>query len=304
MHWRSPHGIQTQAVLTGGAALGNNGNSTVEDRYGKASWTAVVTPNAVNELRFGWFKDRLSDPGASDLFPAETGATYITVAGSTVGAAQAYPRTYPSENRYQIVENYSWTKGAHSVKFGADFQTTQDWMNQLFNQNGGYSYTNLLAFAKDFSGNTTGAKNYSTYTQTFGNPIQNIRTTDVNFYAQDTWKISKRLTFNYGLRYEKTWIPQPTIVNPDYPATGSDQLAQQGFRAARQPLLFAQRPHRASRRVRHFLCPLPWQRPGYLVSRQRKVPDLDFHQQHAGRRTGIQRTFWPARPASRPARSR
>jgi hypothetical protein len=220
MHWRSPHGIQTQAVLTGGAALGNNGNSTVEDRYGKAAWTAVVTPNSVNELRFGWFKDRLSDPGASDLFPAETGATYITVAGSTVGAAQAYPRTYPSENRFQIVENYSWTHGAHSAKFGADFQTTGDYMNQLFNQNGGYSYTNLLAFAKDFSGNTTGAKNYSTYTQQFGNPIQRIRTTDINFYAQDTWKMTKHITFNYGIRYEKTYVPQPTIVNSDYPATG------------------------------------------------------------------------------------
>jgi hypothetical protein len=220
MHWRSPHGIQTQAVLTGGAALGNNGNSTVEDRYGKVSWTSVVTPNSVNELRFGWFKDRLSDPGASDLFPAETGATYITVAGSTVGAAQAYPRTYPSENRFQIVDNYSWTKGAHTTKFGVDFSTTQDWMNQLFNGNGSYSYTNLLAFAKDFTGNTTGQKNYSTYSQQFGNPIQNIRTTDINFYAQDTWKLSPRLTFNYGLRYEKTWVPQPTVVNPDYPATG------------------------------------------------------------------------------------
>jgi len=220
MHWRSPHGIQTQAVLTGGAALGNNGNSTVEDRYGKAAWTAVVTPNAVNELRFGWFKDRLSDPGASDLFPAETGPTYITVAGSTVGAAQAYPRTYPSENRYQIVENYSWTHGAHSAKFGVDYSTTQDWMNQLFNEFGGYSYSNLTNFARDFTGNTAGLKNYSTFTQQFGNPIQNIRTTDINFYAQDTWKINKHLTFNYGLRYEKTWVPQPTITNPDYPQTG------------------------------------------------------------------------------------
>jgi hypothetical protein len=220
MHWRSPHGIQTQSVLTNGNALGNNGNSTVEDRYGKASWTAVPTAASVNEFRFGWFKDRLSDPSASDLFPTETGATYITVASSTVGAAQAYPRTYPSENRFQLVDNYSWTHGAHSAKFGVDYSTTQDWMNQLFNQFGSYSYTNLTGFARDFTGNTAGVKSYSTFSQQFGNPIQNIRTTDINFYAQDTWKLNRHLTFNYGLRYEKTWVPQPTITNPDYPLTG------------------------------------------------------------------------------------
>jgi hypothetical protein len=220
VHWRSPHGIQTQAVLTGGAALGNNGNSTVETRNGKAALTSVVTPNSVNEVRFGWFKDRLSDPGASDLFPS-TGPTYITVAGSTVGAAQAYPRTFPSENRYQIVDNYSWTKGAHTAKFGVDFSTTQDWMNQLYNEFGGYSYSNLTNFARDFTGNTTGVRSYSTFSQQFGNPIQNIRTTDMNLYAQDTWKLSKRLTFGYGIRYEHTWIPQPTITNPDYPQTGT-----------------------------------------------------------------------------------
>ena len=219
MHWVSPHGIQTQGVLTGGAMLGNNGNSTVEDRYAKASWTAIPNSNTVNELRFGWFKDRLSDPGASDLWPS-TGGVYITVAGSTVGAAQAYPRTYPSENRYQIVDNYSWTHGAHSVKFGIDFQTTEDWMNQLFNGNGGYSYSNITAFAKDFSGNTAGAKDYSTFTQQFGNPIQDIRTTDINFYAQDTWRLGPRLSLNYGVRYEKTFIPQPTITNTDWPQTG------------------------------------------------------------------------------------
>ncbi len=222
MHWVSPHGIQTQTVLTGGGLLGNNGNSTVEDRYGKASWTFIPKATAVNELRFGWFKDRLSDPAASDLWPS-TGPVYITVAGSTVGGTQAYPRTFPSENRFQLVDNYSWTTGTHSAKFGVDFSTTQDYMKQLFNQYGSYSYTNITTFAQDFNGGTfhaPGIGKYTSFSQAFGNPIQNIRTTDINFYIQDTWKPTQKFSLNYGLRYEKTYIPQPTLVNPNWPQTG------------------------------------------------------------------------------------
>ena len=222
MHWVSPHGIQTQTVLTGGGLLGNNGNSTVEDRYGKASWTFIPKATAVNEFRFGWFKDRLSDPAASDLWPS-TGPVYITVAGSTVGGTQAYPRTFPSENRFQLVDNYSWTTGNHSAKFGVDFSTTQDYMKQLFNQYGSYSYTNITTFAQDFNGGTfhaPGIGKYTSFTQAFGNPIQDIRTTDINFYIQDTWKPTQKFSLNYGLRYEKTYIPQPTIVNPNWPQTG------------------------------------------------------------------------------------
>ncbi|HEY2016285.1 MAG TPA: carboxypeptidase regulatory-like domain-containing protein [Bryobacteraceae bacterium] len=219
MHWRSPYGIQTQAVLTSGNMIGGNGNSTVETRYGKASWTSIVSPNAVNELRFGWFKDRLSDPGASDIWPS-TGPLVISLNGSAVGAAAAYPRTFPSEQRFQLVDNYSWTHGAHTAKFGVDWQTTEDWMNQLFNGAGTYNFPTLSAFAKDFSGNTTGSKDYSSFSQAFGNPIQDFRTSDINFYAQDTWKASRRLTLNYGIRYEKTFLPQPTVVDPNYPQTG------------------------------------------------------------------------------------
>lgn len=219
MHWRSPYGIQTQAVLSNGNMIGGNGNSTVETRYGKASWTSIPSNSSVNELRFGWFKDRLSDPGASDLWPS-TGALVISLNGSAIGAAAAYPRTFPSEQRFQLVDNFSWTRGAHSAKFGIDWQTTEDWMNQLYNGAGSYSYSNLTNFAKDFTGNTTGLRSYSTFSQAFGNPIQDLRTSDINVYAQDTWKLTRRLTFNYGLRYEKSFLPQPTVVDPNYPATG------------------------------------------------------------------------------------
>jgi hypothetical protein len=229
MHWDSPHGIQTQTVLTNGNMIGNNGNSTVETRYGKASWTRVVTPASVNELRFGWFKDRLSDPASGDLWPAETGALSITLAGSNIGAATPYPRTKPSENRYQIVDNYTWTRGAHSLKFGMDFSTTSDYISQVDNGSGTYSYSNLTNFARDFSGNTAGNRSYSTFSQRFGIPTRQYSTTDLNFYVQDTWKISRKLTAGLGVRYEKAWLPQPEIVNTDYPDTGSIPSANKNF---------------------------------------------------------------------------
>jgi hypothetical protein len=200
--------------------LGNNGNSTVETRYGKAAWTSIVSSNIVNELRFGWFKDRLSDPAASDLWPRETGPLTLTLNSTNIGAANAYPRTLPSENRFQIVDNYSWIAGSHSAKFGADFQTTHDWMNQLFRGSGEYSYTSLTNFARDFSENTAGLRSYSNFQQAFGSPVHEFRTTDINFYAQDTWRLSRRLTLNYGLRYERSWLPQPLGVREGYPQSG------------------------------------------------------------------------------------
>lgn len=237
MHWRSPYGIQTQAVLTNGNMIGGNGNSTVETRYGKADWTWITSPSSLNDLRFGWFKDRLSDPAASDLWPS-TGPVVISVASAAVGAAAAYPRTQPSEQRFQISDNFSLTKGSHSVKVGVDFSTTQDYINQLYNGAGSYTYSTLTAFAQDFSGNTSGLRNYSSFSQAFGNPIQDFRTTEVNLYAQDTWKLSRKATLNYGVRWEKAILPQPTMVDANYAQTGKIPSPDKNF-APRLSLAYA-----------------------------------------------------------------
>ena len=237
MHWRSPYGIQTQAVLTNGNMIGGNGNSTVETRYGKADWTWITSPSSLNDLRFGWFKDRLSDPAASDLWPS-TGALAISVAGAAVGAASAYPRTQPSEQRFQISDNYSLTKGSHSLKVGVDFSTTEDYINQIYNGAGSYSYSTLTGFAADFTGNTGGARNYSSFSQSFGNPIQDFRTTEVNLYVQDTWKLSRKATLNYGVRWEKALLPQPTMTDPNYPQTSRIPSPDKNF-APRLSLAYA-----------------------------------------------------------------
>jgi hypothetical protein len=220
LDWISPNGIQTQAVLTNNNLLSNNANSTVRTRYGRLAWTLIPGSTSVNELRFGWFKDRLFDDFNTEFVPS-TGRIGITVAGTPVGAAVDYPRLNPSENRYQLADNFSWTVGKHSLKFGGDMISTRDYLKILRNQFGSYSYGNFGAFALDFNNiQTNGLANFQQYTQTFGNPLLDITTNDISLYVQDQFRATQDLTLNFGVRYEYAALPQPEQVNPDYPQTG------------------------------------------------------------------------------------
>jgi len=231
LRWISPNGIQTQAVLNNGNGVGNNANSTVRTRYGRASWTSIPTNTIVNELRYGWFKDRLFDDVSESLIPALTGRVQITVQGQTnLGVADAYPRLNPSENKHQIADNLTWTVGKHTLKFGGDLVNARDYNVILRNQNGTYVYPTFTAFAQDLTGNTTGAKRWQTFSQRFGNPLVDTTIRDFSMYVQDQFRVTSRLTLNYGLRYDKQWFTQPRQVNPDYPAqTGNIPSASKNF---------------------------------------------------------------------------
>jgi hypothetical protein len=222
LRWVSPHGIQaTGIVFSSGNAIGSNADSTVRNAYGRAQWTSIVSNSIVNEARFGWFKDRLYDPASDDfLFPGLGRATLTINGTSNLGLADSYPRLNPSENRFSFADNLSWVKAAHTVKFGVDISHTRDFQNQLINQYGTYNYSSLNAFALDFSGNTAGAKNWNTYSQRFGNPIVDTSIVTYGMYAQDQFRVSPNLILNYGVRWDYTSLPQPKIVNPDYPQTG------------------------------------------------------------------------------------
>ncbi len=222
LRWVSPHGIQaTGIVFNTGALIGNNADSTVRDGYGRAQWASVITSSLVNEVRFGWFHDRLFDAASDDFLYPGLGRAGLTVASTgNLGVAISYPRLNPSETRYEIADNLSWSHGAHTMKFGFTIAHTEDFVKALSNQFGSYNYTTLNNFALDFSGNTTGGKNWNTYSQTFGNPQIDTNLVNYGFYAQDQWRLSPRMVVNYGARYEYTSIPQPTITNPDIPATG------------------------------------------------------------------------------------
>ncbi len=211
LDFHSPNGIQTQGVLTTGAALGNNADTTVFDRTLKSGLTTVVGATAVNEFHFGMFKDRQFDPASPSLFPVTGPSSYSISSGKPEQyrvCPTSYPRLHPSELRFQLSDTYAWTLGRHALKFGADWSHTEDYDYQRANQFGTYTYPNINAFALDFS-NAVNGKNWNTYTQTFGNPLWDGKMQDIGLFAQDEIHVTPKLTISPGLRFEYTTLPQP-----------------------------------------------------------------------------------------------
>ena len=94
----------------------------------------------------------------------------------------------------QLTYSTSVFKNKHSFKFGADGMGVYFLYNRYQGQQSGtYAFSSLANFL-------TGR--YTTYTQSFG-PAGLARVhTYLSAYAQDSWAASKRLTVNYGLRWD------------------------------------------------------------------------------------------------------
>lgn len=216
----SPAGIQSGAAITNGGALGSNADATVRVRYARAAWTSIPNNSMVNEARFGWFKDRQFDSPNDALEPPFGHVTLTVGSVSNLGVSTSYPRLLPSEQRFQFADNLSWTKGRHTMKFGFDISNTQDVTDSLNNRFGSFTYGTVTNFALDYSGNATRDKRWQTFSQVFGNARTDTTIRDWSFFAQDQFRATRSLTVNYGVRYDYAQIPQPPIVNPDYPQTG------------------------------------------------------------------------------------
>ena len=221
LRWVSPNGLQTAGVLNTGPGVGGE-----RELFGpRQVWTfcldAIPTSESVNEFRFGWFKDKQFDyPNDAYGIPG-IGFLGISITGqANLGTAQDYPRTNPSENRYQLADSYTLTKGKHTLKVGFEFMRTEDYTNLLFNRTGTFTFPSFTALAQDFSGNAAGNKDWQTFTQTIGNPVVDLFIKDYSFFVQDQFKVCPVSHSTLACVMTTPRLPQPTITNPDYPATG------------------------------------------------------------------------------------
>ncbi len=219
-------------------------------------WT--VKDNLVNDFTVGlarftfFFTWGESNPDFPKIPPydfANISEPYINV-----------PRTVRTLNTYQIVDNLSWVKGAHVVRTGINFRFIQHndvrgfasfniapsvtfgqgdrvpaWVtsaavpgiNSVDNTRLLNSVNDLLGIPARLTQAFVSDPNSDSYLPT-GNVFNNgIRYKQLNYYAQDEWKVSQKLTINLGFRWEvnlpatdgnkRVFVPnrRPDIFDPN-----------------------------------------------------------------------------------------
>ncbi len=176
--------------------------------------------NKINELRYGWNRfaegffpaDQSFQPSSIGLNTgtgaANQGLPIILVSGvAQLGATSSVPRHRVDSNN-QVIDNFSWTTGKHTVKFGVDFHrtTVQQYFDKYFR--GRLSFTgHTEEIAPGVEVTTTGLADFlSGYVdggfQYFGDSTRHTFANNFGFYGQDSYRITPRLTLNYGLRWD------------------------------------------------------------------------------------------------------
>jgi hypothetical protein len=116
----------------------------------------------------------------------------------------------PTRQRGQIIElldNVTWTKQKHSLKFGVDFKRLTDHDDNVYGnyRSGWYVFNGSsavgTAIGDTFTSFLLGYPD-ATDVSTTNKPSMNGLGYSYAFYGQDDWKVTSNLTLNLGLRYE------------------------------------------------------------------------------------------------------
>ncbi len=188
------------------------GNTIVPAWQGVLGYGRVISPSLYYDARIGYSRmvEYINDTDATQKTLAESlgipnansggaagGLTNISISG-TVGLGDGSGSLAKVNNDYQFTQALSWVHAGHEFKFGGDIMSRRF---SFFSPS--YPVGQMV-----FSGVYTG---YGLSDFMFGHPIS----TDIDitrffslhryvngFFAQDTWRVSQKVTLNYGLRDE------------------------------------------------------------------------------------------------------
>jgi hypothetical protein len=180
----------------------------------------VFQSSLMNSFRLGYHREFAAAPSGSQAInplAADTSLGYVP--GDTVGFIGVPGLTFftgglstqtPAEynwNSWQIYDNVFFTKGIHSLKFGANVERIIDNQSTPSQPGGDFEFGSLQDFlTNDSSGNpvTLIADAPGTVSR------RRMRETLFGAYLEDDMHLRSNLTLNLGLRYEMATVPSET----------------------------------------------------------------------------------------------
>jgi hypothetical protein len=195
--------------------------------------TSTLRPNLVNEVNIGPSVYRSDIAGVNGnltvgknninlplLYPV-TSTTSIPDFGFS-GNGQSYPSTYlgatpwhQANTTLDANDNLTWQLRSHTLKFGAYYQRARKDQIAYGNSNGSFSFSanctgpaGCATGTSSFNGSPFASAlvgQFSGFNQSSARPTGYFRYNQLEFYAQDTWQLSPRLTLDYGMRF--AYIP-------------------------------------------------------------------------------------------------
>ncbi len=170
--------------------------------------THVFRPDLLNDFRFSYAREKASRGPASTVPSVKTLGSNIPFQPATNAIQQIRVNGFFSfgdnppaafvRNNFTWSDDVSWVKGKHDFRFGGVLERSRVDLDNLFFQPAEFSFPSLNAFLSgalgDYSGNVA-------FRQGAGE-FKNNRGLFSGVYAQDNYKVTRRLTVNFGLRYE------------------------------------------------------------------------------------------------------
>lgn len=196
------------------------GSSYSHARGYELGYNHIFTPNLVNEARLNYNRDNYGYqppdygiPVSANLGIVNANRDLNTSGGALIGG-NGYELEYTGDyglyavpqNNIEVADTVDWEKGKNSFKFGGTFIHRQ---TEYFRPIAGKGFFAISGNGADFTGYEVSdllagfVDNYSIGNQSgfFANNSQ-----EDAVFAQDDWRVTKRLTLNLGLRWDLiTW---------------------------------------------------------------------------------------------------
>ena len=191
------------------------------------SIASVLPHNLVNDFNLNFGRRHAT-------FDSQVPSVADQIAGTVFTGSNPFSPVDRVEKRWQLRDSLTWVKGSHIIKFGGDINWIDVKARFELNFPGLFNFSNQSCSSlipgctgPAFSPiQTYGLGFPSVFIQGFGNPNSTISNTPISFFVQDSWKVRKNLTFNFGIRYDVELTNQfaPTAFTD--PLTGINLSAQ------------------------------------------------------------------------------